>query len=493
MITGSWRLAVWVCVVLTAMATPALAQKRVALVIGISAYDKAARLANPVNDAKAVAAAFVRMGFDDVVLKLDLNQNSLRRALGKFARAADGADVAVLYYAGHGLEVAGKNYLIPVDAVLANAGDVDFEAVSLATAMGALDRAGKFKLVILDACRDNPFRAAMAGGSSKRAIGRGLARVSPAGSDTLVAYAAREGTTADDGSGNHSPYTKALLSVLETPGLDVRLLFGRVRDAVRKSTGNRQEPFTYGSLGGHAIYLSPPASTVAAPGQGSIDREALFWSSVKDARSASVLETYLQRYPGGHFAALARARIKDLSKPAAVRLTTAQQAVPVPDDIAARLYEQGKAAYLRKDYRLAVRHLRKAAALGHVPAINSLGFMYMNGLGVRLSHVEALRLFRKAAGQGLGRAYHNLGAMYARGLGVARDVEKASEYIFMALQKRDSFSIREMTTNAGAWNYQFRVALQRRLKRAGYYNGQANGSFDSGTLRAIRAVGQGAQ
>ena len=337
MIKRGLHIAFATLLLLTATVTGALAQKRVALIIGNSAYTAVSALPNPVNDAKAIADAFKRMGFDEVTLKLDTSQTSLRRALGQFSRTAAGADVAVIYYAGHGIEVAGQNYLIPVDATLANAEDVTFEAVSLNTAMGALVRAGKLKLVILDACRNNPFRAKMAAGGSKRSIGRGLARVSPSGSDTLVAYAAREGTTADDGKGTHSPYTKALLSFIETPGLDIRLLFGKVRDSVRNATGNRQEPFTYGSLGGDGVFLNPqtrkPAPVTAGKKPGNpFNADALFWASIKDSTNPAVFTAYLKRFPNGVFTDLANIRLNQLKAKVA---STAPPAIPVTPPVSA--------------------------------------------------------------------------------------------------------------------------------------------------------------
>ena len=284
----------------------AQAQKRVALVIGNSAYSAVARLPNPARDAKAVAASLKRLGFA-VTLKLDLKQSALLRSLGRFARTAAGADIAVINYAGHGIEVGGQNYLIPTDAQLANAGDVDFEAVPLRTAMGALASAGKLKLVILDACRNNPFAARMARSNSSRSIGRGLARVEPRSGNTLVAYAAKGGTTADDGDGGHSPYTAALLRYLETPGLEIRLLFGKVRDSVLASTGRRQEPFTCGSLGGNAIYLVPGGTAGGAvdggqTGGSRLDEARLAYNDAKGNESRRVsngkFKVAIAIYPG---------------------------------------------------------------------------------------------------------------------------------------------------------------------------------------------------
>lgn len=293
----------------------ALAAKRVALVIGNSSYAEVERLRNPASDAKAVAESLQRLGFDKVMLKLNLDYTGLRRTFADFSRMADGAETALIYYAGHGIEVDGQNYLIPVDAKLQSPRDVDFEATPLSFAMSALDGARKLRIAILDACRNNPFRSRMARSSSKRSVGRGFARVAT-GANTLVAYAARDGTTADDGDGKHSPYAAALLSHLETPGLEIGFLFRRVRDTVISVTGGRQEPFVYGSLSGKAYYLKP-----AVPGRKDTDPSsqprtslaAQAWATIHMSTSAAVLEAFIIEYPTGIYANLAKARLGELT------------------------------------------------------------------------------------------------------------------------------------------------------------------------------------
>lgn len=239
---------------------PSQAAQRVALVIGNSAY-KIGPLANPSKDADAIAQAFRSIGFDQVLLKKDMGVEGIRSALGEMSRLAVGADVAVIYYAGHGTEYSGRNYLIPVDARLDRSSDLDLQAVSLDTVLNQLDGVRQLKLVILDACRNNVFP--MAGG--RRSVTRGLARVEPEG-NTLVAYAAKEGTTAEDGTGlDHSPFTKALLKHLSSPNTEVRLVFGRVRDDVMDLTQGQQIPHVYGSLGGREIYLGATGIAVTPP------------------------------------------------------------------------------------------------------------------------------------------------------------------------------------------------------------------------------------
>ena len=229
-------------------AGPAGAAGRVALVIGNGAYEHAAPLANPGNDARAVGDAFERLGYT-VTRLMDADYDALRKGLRRFKQAARGKEVAVVFYAGHGIGVAGRNFLVPVDAELGYADAVEDEAIPLDRLMSAVGNTRHLDLVILDACRNNPFVASMKG--SRRSIDRGLARVETTGK-TMVAYAAKHGKTADDGDGTHSPYTEALLQYLEAPGLEVRKLFGKVHDAVvdtSKRRGRVQEPWTYEALG----------------------------------------------------------------------------------------------------------------------------------------------------------------------------------------------------------------------------------------------------
>src|SRR5262245_15997887 len=240
--------------------SPALADKRVALVIGNSSYDKAARLFNPANDAVLIADTLNAAGFDSVDLRRDLKIADMRRALRDFVDKAGDADVAVVYYAGHGIEVDGINYLIPVDAVLERDRDIYDEALSLDRVFVAVEPARKLRLVILDACRDSPFTKSMKRTLASRAVGRGLARVEPTSPNTLIAFASKAGSTASDGDGRNSPFATALVNHVTKPGLDLRKAFGYVRDDVLKSTSNRQEPYLYGSLGGDDVPLVPTKS-----------------------------------------------------------------------------------------------------------------------------------------------------------------------------------------------------------------------------------------
>ena len=236
-------------------AAPAPADgKRVALVIGNSAYRNVPALPNPPNDAGDLAAALNRLGFA-VTLITNASFDEMRRSLIALGRDAAGADMAAVYFAGHGMEISGENWLIPVDAELKKDTDALNEAISLRSVMLQVSNTTSLGLIILDACRNNPFAAKMQRSLALRAaVSGGLGRIEPVG-NVLVAYAARDGTTALDGDGRNSPFTAALLHNIETPGVEVTFMFRNVRDDVMEVTRNEQQPFVYGSLSRKAIYL----------------------------------------------------------------------------------------------------------------------------------------------------------------------------------------------------------------------------------------------
>jgi caspase domain-containing protein len=241
--------------------SPALADgKRVALVIGNSTYRNVPTLPNPANDGADIAAALTRLGFA-VTLVTNASFDQMLRGLIAFGRDAAGADMAAVFFAGHGMEISGENWLIPVDAELKKDTDAANEAVSLRSVILQVSNTTSLGLVVLDACRNNPFIAKMSRSLALRAvIGGGLGRIEPIG-NVLVAYAARDGTTALDGDGRNSPFTAALLHNIETPGVEVTFMLRNVRDDVMEVTRNEQQPFVYGSLSRKAIYLAGQPSS----------------------------------------------------------------------------------------------------------------------------------------------------------------------------------------------------------------------------------------
>ncbi|HEY5930935.1 MAG TPA: caspase family protein [Burkholderiales bacterium] len=225
--------------------------RRIALVIGNSAYENAAALPNPERDAALVADVLKRTGFQTVSLLTNLRKEALITALRDFAARAELADWAVVYYAGHGMEVGGVNYLVPIDARIAVDRDIGFEAVALEQVLNAAERAKKLRLVVLDACRDNPFAKQMRRTLTvaSRSVSSGLVAIEPE-AGTLVVFAAKDGETALDGDGINSPFATAFARNLQTPGLEVRRLFDYVRDDVLEATNRKQKPFQYGSISG---------------------------------------------------------------------------------------------------------------------------------------------------------------------------------------------------------------------------------------------------
>jgi hypothetical protein len=302
-----------------ALLTPlaaARAETRVALVVGESVYRNVTRLPNAVADAEATAAALRKVGFKSVQVALNVDKAGFEAALQAFAAQARTADVAMVYYAGHGVEVGGTNYLIPTSARLAADSDVQFEAISLDLVLSAVSGAKTLKIVVLDACRDNPFVVNMKRSSGTRSVGRGLARVEP-DAGTLVAYAAREGSTAADGSGGNSPFTRSFIQNLTTPGLEIRLMFGKIHDDVLDATARKQEPAVYASLGGKPFYFVPGTPDSRPPTANQFDPkqvELAYWNSVANASDPALYEAYLKAYPAGSFVALAQQKIASLRR-----------------------------------------------------------------------------------------------------------------------------------------------------------------------------------
>jgi carboxymethylenebutenolidase len=232
-------------------------QRRAALVIGNSAYRAAPILMNPQRDARSVADALRQTGFQTVELKLDLDRDGMVKALRAFRAQADRADWALVYFAGHGIEIDHINYLIPIDARLDDDRDVKEEAVSYDTLLNATGDAKALKLVILDACRNNPFKDRMRRSIATRsATDRGLAPPPEPEAGTLIAYSAKDGqVAADDVDGSNSPFARAFVTELRKPGLEVRRLFDLIRDDVMDATGRRQQPYTYQSLSGRREFF----------------------------------------------------------------------------------------------------------------------------------------------------------------------------------------------------------------------------------------------
>jgi hypothetical protein len=305
-------------------ATAAQAEKRVAFVVGNGTYKNVAQLPNPPIDAKAMAGVLRNVGFE-VVEGTNLTRDKMTEKLLDFGKKAQGADVALFFYAGHGIAISGTNYLLPVDADIKSEMDVKLgAAINIDLTLDQTMSDAKVKLVFLDACRDNPFAAKIKSNSATRSVSvqTGLAEMK-SGEGTLIAFATGPGQTALDGQeGTNSPFTRALIANIATPGVEIQQAMTKVRAQVNEETNKGQLPWGHTNLigsvylngapapaGGTAAAPSAPTAVAAAPGS---DVELEFWRSIKDSNKPEELNAYLSTYPNGQFKPLALARIAAL-------------------------------------------------------------------------------------------------------------------------------------------------------------------------------------
>jgi uncharacterized caspase-like protein len=428
---------------------PALAEKRVALVIGNSDYQNVPKLPNPVNDAAAMVDMLKAAGFDTVDTQLNASANDLRKALREFGNQSRDADMAVVYYAGHGIELDGVNYLIPVDATLQTDADVLDETVPLDRVLFAVEPARQLRLVILDACRDNPFAKTMKRTVASRGIGRGLAKVEPATPNTMIAFAAKAGSTAADGDKN-SPFAAALVEYLPKPGLDLRKAFGFIRDDVLKNTGNQQEPYVYGSLGGNDVALVPAKPVTVAPQpspQNDIrrDYELALHLGTRDGWNA-----FLAQYPTGFYSNLAKGELNKVAAEDA-RATATEKA---------RLAEQEKV-------RLAADGAKQAELAKAIAAAKEAEEARIAAEKARQAEVEkanAAEAARTAAENAAAETKQQLAALSQ---GPANSSKVASTDLPRALQTE----LRRLGCNAGAVDGDWNAASQNALDLFNKYAG----------------------
>ena len=299
-------------------------EKRVALIIGNSTYQHTGILKNPRADADDMSAALKRLNFE-VVEGIDLDKRAMERIIRQFGLKLQGADIALFFYAGHGLQVSGQNHLLPVDARLSTEGDVDFESIPLHLVLRQMEREAKTSLLLLDACRDNPLARNLARtmGTRSGQISQGLAEVKT-GVGTLIGFSTQPGNVALDGSGRNSPYATALLKHVETPGRDISSTLVNVRNEVVKATNGKQVPWEHTSLMGQVVFSAATPPSQAA--NYDKEMEMAFWNAIKDSKSPKLLQTYIDRFPNGTFSGLANAMIETVSKEqTAVQETTRRE------------------------------------------------------------------------------------------------------------------------------------------------------------------------
>lgn len=307
---------------------------RVALVVGNAAYQHVPALANPDNDARSIAATLAALGFTLIGggPQLDLDKPALEVAIRHFGEALKSGDVGLFYYAGHGVQVRGVNYLVPVGANPTREADIDFELVDANLVLRQMEGANtKLNIMILDACRNNPF----GGRGMARAVTSGLAQMqAPEG--TIISYATQPGNVAEDGNNGHSPFARAIATTLAAPGLPVLEAFNRIGVAVKHDTGGRQQPWVSNSPidGDFSFVPGPPGAQPTAtslPAAVAPDAEVAFWQSIAHSSNPADFQAYLQTYPHGRFAALARLRI---GAPAPATTAAAPPPPPSPPQLA---------------------------------------------------------------------------------------------------------------------------------------------------------------
>ena len=429
------------------LAAPAFAAKRRALVIGNDTYPNLSaggQLKKARNDARAVSKALNGLGFT-VTTGLDLTRSGLNLALDIFTRSIEPGDTIVVFFAGHGVRIKGRNYLLASDVPdMAGRSEIFLtsEAVPVDRISGLIrSRGARITMLILDACRNNPFKS-----TTGRAIGgtRGLARMEPA-EGTFILFSAGAGQTALDRLTNsdtnpNSVFTRQLVPLLTTRGLEVGRMARLLRQKVKRlaaSVNHIQTPAVYNEVTGDFFLLpegrapgtavaaipAKPARPVAPPG-GAINLEALFWSSVKDSKDAAVIKTYLDKYPNGLFSALARAKLARLQKPAAN---------PPPAATARQIWRKANIEYAIKNYPLAASLYRKAANAGDASAMYSLAKMYERGRGVAKNRTEAMQWYRKAAKNGDVNARNKLASLQP----AAKSADELYKTGFAAYGRRD--------------------------------------------------------
>jgi uncharacterized caspase-like protein len=280
------------------VSVPVVAADRVALVIGNGKYINANTLPNPPNDARAIASALSKIDFD-VSFGEDLDRPGMERLVRDFLRKAASAKIALIFYAGHGLQVDGRNYLVPIDAKLEAASDLNYETIKLDDILDSLSDPSRANIIILDACRDNPLArtfAAHLGASRSAAVSTGLAAYSTVGTGTLIAFSTAPGQVALDGDGANSPFAEGLLKYLATPGLEVRQMLTRVRADVARATNDRQVPWDNSSLRGDVYLANAPNATAVLPSAAPAPDEVA-WNFVKDAHDSEQVRRFISQFP----------------------------------------------------------------------------------------------------------------------------------------------------------------------------------------------------
>jgi hypothetical protein len=479
------------------LAGPAQAERRVALAIGNANYASVNPLKNPINDATGVARALRELGFE-VTLVTDLDKANFERKIFTFANSLPGASAAVFYYAGHGMQVDGRNYMVPIDAKINDEADLPFELVAMDIVLQRLAHHRITNVVILDACRDNPLGDELSRkfGERSKAVAPGLANVD-AGFGMVISFSTRPFHTALDGDGEHSPYSGALIRNIPAQNVEVMEMLRRVRKEVVTATKEDQVPWEHSSLIDH-FFFKP-----GAEGEGRVTRD--------DAKKPPDPDPQRNRKNGGSSAAIIRngkpplhpcdivagsasdpervtdgKSFGDMNGPEGVRACRA--ALATYPNTPRFEFQLARSLHKAEQYGEAAALYRSLVQRGYFAALTNYGWMLNNGHGVPKNQKEAVRLYLLAAQQGDNFGMFNTAMAYDSGEGLPYNPAQAAHWIYAALRLGHGYSIDQMSGSANGWTRDFRVELQRLLKRAGAYNGPTDGNFGPEVLRAVRMV-----
>lgn len=482
-----------ILLLVTAALTPsgAFAAERVALVFGMANYQSISSLRNTASDARDISNVLEKLGFE-VTVAINQPLKDMVATINDFSFRAETADIALVYYAGHGVEIAGQNYLIPVDIAIDRPDLIGERAVSVKKLLGAVDRARKLRIVILDSCRNNPFENLPVRETTTpvdtenlvAGIRSGLA-APDAKKGVLVVYAAKEGEVALDGKGRNSPFAAALIESLPEPDVEIGLVFRTVRDRVMQLTANRQQPHFYGSLSGVPFFLAGSGAKPAATAQ---KQEAWATLAADQAVQLSALaeEGNTRAMIGLGYMSLSPDKNR-YSPEKAFELFSKAAAAGDPEAQfeLGKLYERGIG--VKQDTAQAITLYKQSAERGFADAINDLGFLYYQGAeGLPRDPARAIALFEEAADLRHPQAMFNVAALIDDGTIKGRTPSDAAAYLYLALRSGVEDVLQQLTENPAMFSAPTRRALQEELARNNFYAGAIDGNIGSGTQRSMR-------
>ncbi len=479
-----------VCVPFTAEAA-----EKVALVIGMSDYKTIEPLDNTINDTQSIGKLLNGLGFE---VETSLNQplNDLVKTINAFSFKAETADVAMIYFAGHGVELNGQNFLIPVDVNMKKPEQIGEQAVSLKSLLGAVENARKLRIVILDSCRNNPFEDWPVADVEKvgspefqkgdvASLRKGGLAEPSADKGLLVVYAAKEGEVALDGADGHSPFARALINELPSRNVEIGMMFRQVRDRVMAETANQQQPHFYGSLSGVPFFLAGADLNIA----GDIDKKKA-WGSLAPAQEVQLASLANEGNTRGMLGLGYMALNPDDSRFKPQKAFEFFKAAADKDDPEAmfelaKLYEKGIGT--KQDFATAVSLYQKSADLDYADAINDLGFLYFQGAsGVSRNPEKAIRYFVRAADLRHPQAMYNIASMIDDGRLPGKTGKDAGHYLYAALRSGASDVLKQLSNRPMQFKLATRMALQKELAQNQLYSGSIDGHIGKETKKSMR-------